>query len=460
MANEILVIGGGPGGYVAAIRAAQLGAKVTLVEKDEIGGTCLNRGCIPTKALLHSSEVYEECKNSANIGINAENVTVDWGKVQEYSANTTKKLNGGVKALLRMNKVDVISGEAAFTGPKTVKVGDKTLSMDKIIIAAGSYPIVPPIPGVRESAACIDSTACLKLETIPKSMLIIGGGVIGIELGSVYARFGTEVTIVEMLPKLLPLMDGELASLVRHQMQASGVEIYTDSKVLSVSDSSDGAVVKVACPEGEREFTAEKVLVCIGRGPDTKGLGLENAGIKTDKRGFITVDDRMETNVPGVYAIGDCNGRLMLAHTASAMGEVAAENAMGKDAKFDPATCPSCLYVSPELAGVGLTEEKAKEIGLDYKVGKFPISANGKSMIMGCTDGMVKVIAGAKYGEIIGVHILAPRASDLIHEACLAIKLEATVDEFIDTIHGHPTVAESVREAMLAVEKRAIHTKN
>ena len=457
--GSVLVLGGGPGGYVAAIRAAQLGAKVTLVEKDKIGGTCLNRGCMPTKALLHSAEVYHEATHSEDIGILGRDVAIDWAKVQANRQSVSDRLTGGVRALMRANKITVVEGDAVFTGPKTVKVGDKTLTADKIIIAVGSYPIIPGIPGVKESEACIDSTGALTLDHIPESLLVIGGGVIGIELGSAYQRFGTRVTVVEMLPKLLPLMDAELTAMVQAQLEAAGMEILTSSTVLSVKDVASGAEVNVKTPSGERAISAEKVLVCVGRGPNTANLGLEKAGIKAEK-GYIQVNDRMETNVPGVYAVGDCNGKLMLAHAAMAMGEAAAENAMGGNASFNPDESPSCAYVGPEFACVGLTEERCKELGIEYKVGRFPTSANGKSMVVGATDGMIKVVAGAKYGEILGVHILADRATDLIEEAALAIKLEATLDELISTIHCHPTVAEALHEAALAAEGRAIHIPN
>ena len=458
-AGSVLVVGGGPGGYVAAIRAAQLGAKVTLIEKDKVGGTCLNRGCMPTKAMLHASEVYAAATQSADIGIVGNDVQVDWEKVQGFRASVVEKLTSGVRALIKANKVRLAAGDAVFTGPKTVSVGGESYTADKVIIAAGSYPIIPGIPGVKESKACIDSTACLELDHIPESLVVIGGGVIGLELGSVYLRYGTKVTVIEMMPKLLPGMDAELTAMLQAKLEGEGMEIHTGSQVLSVADTATGAQVTVKTPEGEQTFAAEKVLLSVGRGPATEGLGLENAGIAVEN-GFIQTNAKQETNVPGVYAIGDCTGKLMLAHAAMAMGECAAENALGGEKTFDPEQSPSCAYVGPEFAGVGYTEERAQELGLDYKVGRFPTSGNGRSLVAGHTDGMIKILAGTKYGEILGVHTLAPSATELIEEAALAIRLEATLEEFTDTIHCHPTVAEAVRECALAVDKKAIHIPN
>ena len=455
----VLVIGGGPGGYVAAIRAAQLGAKVTLAERAEIGGTCLNRGCMPTKALLHSSEVYELATNSADIGIIGRDVAVDWPRVQATRQSVSDKLTGGVRALMRANKVTVVEGEAEFTGPKTVKVGDKTLNPDKIIIAVGSKPVMPPIPGLKECPACIDSTACLKLDHIPESLVVIGGGVIGVELGSVYRRFGSKVSVLELQDRILPQMDGELAELAAAQLVAEGMDLRTGAKVTRVDTTTNGAAVHAEIGGKDTVFEAEKVLVCVGRSPNLEGLGLDKAGIAVEG-GFIKVDKRLETSVPGVFAVGDCSGRLMLAHAAMAMGEAAAENAMGGEAGFNEDMSPACAYVGPEIAGVGYTEERAKELGIEYIVGRFPTSANGRSLVSGCTGGLIKVLAGPKFGEILGVHILAPSATELIEEAALAIRLEATLDELTDTIHCHPTVAEALREAALAAQKRAIHIPN
>ena len=460
-AVTVVVIGGGPGGYVAAIRAAQLGADVTLIEKDKLGGTCLNVGCIPTKALLHSADVYMEAKNGAEIGINAE-VTVDWQKVQSHKNKISEELVQGVTGLMAANKIKVVEGTAEFVDLSKIKVlklngTEETIEADKIIIASGSVPAIPPIPGINNKN-CVNSTEALSFEEIPKSMVIIGGGVIGIEMASAYNAFGTKVTIIEMLPKLLPMMDGELTKIIQKKLISSGIEIFTEAQVLAIEESSQGTKVKVSYKGNEQYFEAEKILVAVGRRTATMALKLGNAGIAND-RGRITVNNKLETNVANVYAIGDCIGKVMLAHTASAMGEVAAENAMGFDTVYDETTNPSCVYTNPEFAGVGMTEEQAKEKNIDYIVGKFPLAANGKAKIMGCHSGMIKIIADSKYKEILGVHIVGPRATDLITEGALAIRLEATADELISTIHAHPTVGEAMHEAALAVEKRAIHIK-
>jgi len=462
--TTVAVIGGGPGGYVAAISAAQLGAQVTLIEKNRLGGTCLNVGCIPTKALLHSAEALVEAKEMAEFGINVEVKGVDWKKVQAKKSSITEQLVSGVTGLMKVNKIKVIEGTASFSGKDTLAIakndGSKeSLTFDKIIIASGSVPAAPPIPGVKENANCVDSTGALSFDSIPKTLVVIGGGVIGIELATVYSRFGADVTVVEAAEKLLPMMDGELTAMVRKSMEAKGVKIMTEAKVQSVEAASVGAKVNVEVGGKVQAFEAEKVLVAVGRRTDTEALNLDAVGIAHD-RGRISVNDKMETNVPNVYAIGDCLGKVMLAHVASAQGELAAENALGHSAVYDGKTNPSCVYTDPEFAGVGLTEDQAKEQGIAYKVGKFPLMANGKALIMNGGQGMIKFIVGAEYKEVLGVHIVGPRATDLIGECALAIGMEATVEDIIATIHAHPTVTEAIREAALASEKRAIHIPN
>ena len=465
--KTVLVVGGGPGGDVAAIRAAQLGAKVTLIEKQYLGGTCLNVGCIPTKCLLHSAELVEDIKNQGkDIGVEVNGVKVNFQQVIAHKNDISKKLTSGVAGLLKMNKVKKIDGEATFVGEKklSVKKADGTIeemTADAIIVATGSVNSQPPIPGLKENPNCIDSTGALSLEALPKSMVVIGGGVIGLELACAYASFGTKITVVEAMDHMLPMLDGDLTKIGVEHMKKMGMEFNLECPVQSVEPSPVGAKVVCKNKAGETvSFEAEKVLVAIGRRANTASLNLE-AGKLDNDRGRIIVNDKMETSVPGVYAIGDCVfGHAQLAHTASAMGEVAAENIMGIPAVYDEKTNPTCVYIEPEAASVGLTEEQCKAQGIEYKVGKFPMSANGKALIINGGEGLVKIIADAKYGEVLGMHIIGPRATDLIAEGALAIRLEATVDELISTIHSHPTVTETMREAALNLEKRAIHTIN
>ena len=463
-AVTVAVVGGGPGGYVAAIAAAQRGASVTLIEKDKLGGTCLNDGCIPAKSLLHSAEVFALIKTAGKYGIMCGAPTIDWNTVQARKNAVLKQLRDGINGLMLQNDIKILHGEASFSRPKelTVLLSDGqrlSLTPDRIIIASGSTPVMPPIPGLRDNSYCIDSTAALSLPEIPKRMAVIGGGVIGIELAFAYARFGTEVTVLELLPKLLPMMDEELTELIRRNMEKAGICFHLKTKVVAVHSKENGVQVEAVLPDGSTVMIdADKALVAVGRRPLTEGLDLAAAGIETE-RGRIIVNKRMCTNVPDVYAIGDCTGQIMLAHTASAMGETAAINAAGGRAVYRDDVCPACVYVQPEFAGVGLTEQQAGEKGISYKVGRFPMAANGKALLSGDTDGVVKIIAEKSSDVIIGVHIVAPGATDIIAEAALAIRMGATTGQFADTIHAHPTVSESLREAALAVDGHAIHFK-
>ena len=454
--KKIVIIGGGPGGYIAAIRAAQLGADVTVIEKEKLGGTCLNIGCIPTKALLHSAELIEEIKNrGSRIGIEATDVKINFDQIMKHKEEVSSRLVNGVAGLFAANGIKTVSGTAKFTGATAIEVVKtdgtaETMTADAFIIASGSVNAVPPIPGIKDGPDCLDSTGVLSLKELPESMIVIGGGVIGMELACAYQAFGTKVTVVEALAQMLPMLDSDLTAVGVAHMKNMGVEFYTESPVKAVANTGEG--VKVICDTkdgGEMELEAQKVLVAVGRRANTDSLDLAAAGINND-RGRIIVNDKMETNVPGVYAIGDCvMGRAQLAHTASAMGEVAAENIMGIDSAYDESTNPTCVYMEPEAASVGLTEAAAIEKGIDYVVGKFPMAANGKAIISNDGEGLVKIIADAKYGEVLGMHIIGPRATDMIGEGALAIRLEATLDELTDTIHSHPTVSEAVREAAL-----------
>ncbi|MDI9568187.1 MAG: dihydrolipoyl dehydrogenase [bacterium] len=461
--KQVLVIGGGPGGYVAAIRAAQMGAAVTLVEKGELGGTCLNVGCMPTKVLLHTVEVKEAIAEAKEIGLEVAEATVNLDQLRKRKERVVRQLTGGVGMLLKANGVKVVKGTASFIGPKKVKVqlvdgGEENLEGDRVIIATGSVPVQLPIPGA-DLPGIWDSDMALEVKEIPERLLIIGGGVIGTEFANIFHGLGSKVTIVEMLPRILPPVDGEIAAALTKEFQRRGMDIYTDSKVGRIEQQGEAYVATVAGPEGEFKVEADRVLIAVGRRPYTEGLGLENTRVQTD-RGRILVDEYLETAEPGVFAIGDAIGGVLLAHVAFAEGERAAANALGEKEAMDYTVIPNCIFTQPEVAAVGLTEEEAREQGEEIVIGRFPFQANGKALIQQETRGMVKIIAGAEYGEILGVHIMGPNATELILEGGLAIHMEATLEEIYGTIHPHPTVGEAIAEAAMAAAKRALHIPN
>ncbi len=458
---KLAVLGGGPGGYVAAIRAAQLGLDVTLIEKENFGGTCLNKGCIPTKVLLHTSEQLETIKKDyKEIGINVSNVELDYKQLQKRKTKIVKKLVAGVDGLLKNNKVKKIIGSGSFLNQNqiVVKLSDgavETVDFDYAVVATGSKPTIVPLQGVNLPGV-ITSDEALSLDEVPKSMVIIGGGVIGAEFSAVYSAMGCKVTIVEMLPNIVANMDKDIVQYLKSKFIKSGIDIYTNTKVESITEASGLLSVNTSSNDGDKSFLAEKVLLSIGRKPVIENIGLENIGVRT-KKNAILVNKNMQTNVDNIYAIGDCNGGVMLAHVASAEGIVAVESIMNKKSKIDFKTVPYCVYTRPELAGVGLTEEQARSKGLDIKIGMFPMYINGKSIIEGETDGIVKYIADSITGEVLGLHMAGSHATELIVEGALAIKLEATMEEIISTIHAHPTVGESLQESAHAVYNNAIH---
>lgn len=458
--TSVVIIGGGPGGYVAAIRASQLGAKVTLIEKDKIGGTCLNIGCIPTKSILHSAEIYSSFREASSYGINAKDLSIDFQQVQKKKEEIVNRLVNGVGGLMKANNIKVINANAEFISKDKLKLTYKdgkteNMGFDKIIIASGSIPAMPPIDGINNNPHCIDSTGILSLNEIPKDLIVIGGGVIGVEFASAFNKFGTKVTIIEAMPKILPLMDGELSEQLKIYLEQSGIKILTNAKVKKIS----GGKIEVENKGKIEVFNADKILAAVGRIANTKDLNLEAAGIEND-RGKIKVNDKMETNVKNIYAIGDCLGKIMLAHIASKQGEVASENAMGHNSLYNPKTAPSCVYTDLEFSSVGLTEEECKAKKIEYYVGKFPLIANGKSLIMNGGKGIIKFIVDKEYKDILGVHILGARATDLIGECALALGMEAAVEDIISTIHAHPTVSEGILEAALSAEGIAIHIPN
>ena len=456
MSKRVIVIGGGPGGYVAAIRASQLGASVTLIEKHKLGGTCLNVGCIPTKVLLHSAELYTAMRNEGQtIGIFADNLRFDWSVIMNRKNEVANYLVECVGGLLRSHGIERIEGTARMAGPNAVEVGGKVIKADAVIIATGSEPAVPPIPGL-DLDGVLTSDQALSLDVFPKKIAIAGGGVIGVEFASVFASFGASVTVIEMLPRILPNIDAEVAGILKLSLERKGVVFHTASRLENVMRGQEGLQLNVSTASGPVTISVDKLLVATGRRPYTKGLGLEELGVEI-QRGRIVTDERMETHIKNVYAIGDCTSKIMLAHVAAREGEVAAENIMGHEAFISHKTVPSAIYTSPAVASVGLTEEEALKAGHKIHVGRFPLAANGKSVISGDIEGLVKIVSDDRYGEILGVHIVGGPATDMIAEGALAIRLEATLEEIVTTVHAHPTVSEAVGEAALASWKRAIH---
>jgi dihydrolipoamide dehydrogenase len=457
---DIAIIGAGPGGYVAAIRAAQLGARVVCLEKKWIGGVCLNEGCVPTKALLRTAEVYALIQESGKFGVISEQPKVDWSRAQARKAQVVKQMVGGVDVLLKRLGVQVIMGEASFAGSDTLSVrlpdGKETVVADNVIIATGSRGMQLPIPGL-DDPGIIDYAGALGLESLPASVCVIGGGAIGLEFASLFSTLGVQATVVEMLPRLAPLMDASIGDGLAWSLGKRGIGIHTNTRVTRVSRSSAGFVVTMTTPDGARQVETEKVLVAVGRVPNTEGLGLETVGLKPTRKG-IEVDNHMRTAAPHVYAIGDVAAEgPMLAHVASHQGLVAVEDALGHHAMMDYTAVPSCIFSLPEAASVGLTEEQARGQGYDVQTGIFALANNSKALAIGDTDGFVKMVSEANHGAILGVHIVGPHASDLVLEGTMAISLEATLDEMEHTIHPHPALGESIYEAALAARGRALH---
>ncbi len=458
--KRIVVIGGGPGGYVAAIRAAQLGGQVTLIEKESMGGTCVNRGCVPTKFLIHATGILQQVQQAKAFGISVAELSVNFPEMMRQKQLAVTRLKSGIEYLISKNKIKLVNGVGTIVSPDKVKVnGNEETIVDAgvIIIATGSVPAWPPIEGVKDSGA-ITSDEILDLKQIPTSLIIIGGGVIGIEFAQIFQRLNTKVTIVEMMPHILPSEDADIARMLSDELHRSGIDIYTGAKVNSVlAHNQEKKTVVFDTQEGKKEVEAECVLVATGRKPYIEGSGIDNLGIAPGKNDKISVNRYLETNVNGIYAIGDVLGGSMLAHVAMAEGICAAENALGKRQEMDYRVVPRCVYSSPEVACVGLTESEAKSRYGNLKVGVFPLLANSRAKILHETSGLIKVIAESDYNQVLGVQMIGPQATELIAEAALALKMEATLGEIASTIHAHPTLSEALVEAALNGEGMGIN---
>ena len=458
---DLIVIGGGPGGYVAAIRAAQLGMKTACIEKrGALGGTCLNVGCIPSKALLQSSEKFAEANDHfAEHGIKLGSVKLDLKAMMGRKDKVVGDLTKGIEFLLKKNKVDYIKGTGKIVKPGEVSVdGKDTLKTKNILIATGSE--TTPLDGVEiDEKMIVSSTGALELDDVPKKLVVIGAGVIGLEMGSVWSRLGADVTVVEYLDRILPGMDSEIAKQAQRVLKKQGLEFKLGSKVTGAKATKSIVTLTVEPAQGgdAEEIKANKVLLAIGRRPYTEGLGLDDAGVEVDNRGVIQVDENFKTSVDGIYAVGDCVPGPMLAHKAEEDGVVCVERIDGQKSHIDYNLVPGVVYTWPEIAGVGKTEDELKEEGVEVKIGKFPFTANSRAKATGETDGVVKVIADARTDKVLGVHILGPLAGDLISESVIAMEFGATAEDIFRTCHAHPQMGEAVKEAALAVHGRAIH---
>jgi dihydrolipoamide dehydrogenase len=462
---DAVVIGAGPGGYTCAIRLGQLKQKVICIEKEEVGGVCLNWGCVPSKALINASHTYEKAKEGAVMGLMTDGVRMDVPKLQEWKGGIVKKLTGGVRSLLKTNNAELIMGEARVTGPNTVTVKTKegtteTIEAKSIVVATGSSTI--EIPTFKfDGNQIIGAREAVSLKEVPKRLLVIGGGVIGLELGTVYQKLGAELTVVEATAGLLPGVDPDLTAVVEKKLVKHGAKIFKNAKALGYEKNKDGSLsVKVDLGGGKHDtFVCDTVLVAVGMRPNGAGLGLEELGVKIE-RGFVPSDISGRTNVPSIYAIGDVTGHPMLAHKGMKEGEIIAEIIAGHKAAKDWVAIPAAIFTDPEIATAGISETQAKEKGLDVRVGKFPFAALGRAMAMAETDGFIKVIADKKTHELLGMHIVGPEASDLISEGTLALEMHAFLEDIGLTIHPHPTLGEGVMESALHGLGQAIHIMN
>ena len=456
---DVGIIGGGPGGYVAAIKAAQLGGSVCLIEKGEWGGTCLNRGCIPTKTLFAVANLATQVQEAPAFGIHISGeATIDYAQVLDHKTSVIKQLTGGIAQLLKANGVDTFNGTATLTDRNSIVVSKpdgttEQLHAKNIIIATGSEPAEPPVFDIDEEQV-LTTTGILNLTELPESLLIVGGGVSGCEFASIFSALGCQVTVLELLPTILATEDVQVIRHIQLFMKRKGITIHTGAKLTHVKKSE--ASVTAVLESGE-ELAAEKMLVSIGRRYNTENIGLEAVGVHTDS-GKIVVDAQMQTNVPGIYAVGDVASRYLLAHVASAEGKIAAQNCLGDSVEMDYQVIPWCVFTLPEIGHVGMTEKEATDEGYEVKIGRFPYAANGKALGLGETDGFVKTVSDVDSGDILGVHIVGVQASTLIHEAAIAVRLGASAEDIAHTVHAHPTLSEMVMESAEAAYGKAIHS--
>lgn len=452
---DVVILGGGPAGYVAAIHASHLGARVALVEKDKLGGTCLNRGCIPTKALVRSAEVLIEARRADDFGIRAGNIGIDFPAIMAHKNKSVSQLVSGVEQLMKANKIRVCRGTGRILSPHLVRVNDEELATRKLVIATGSESTPLPVPG-RDLPGVLTTDDILELRELPQSLVVVGGSHVGAEFAGIFNALGTKVIIVKRRPLRLEPVDEEIGRRFAQTLPKQGIEVKIGAAVKAIEKNGDVLRVVWDTAEGEQGVDGQVVLMATGRAPYTEGLNLSELGIQMD-RGAISVNGYLETNIKDVYAIGDVLGKNMLAHVASYEGEIAVENALGHSRQADYRAVPTCIFTHPEIAGVGITEEGAKSGGIPYKVSKFPFAALGRAVAMGETVGVIKMICDADDGKVLGMHLMGPHASDLIAEGALAVRLGLTAEDIVHTIHAHPTLPEAVRETAMGQLNGAIH---
>jgi dihydrolipoamide dehydrogenase len=460
---DVIVIGAGPAGYVAAIRAAQLGLKTAIIDKQWLGGVCLNVGCIPSKSLLKNADVAQTLRERGKeFGFSFDNLKLDYGVAVKRSRQVSDRLTKGVGFLMKKNKIDVYMGSAKLTSPQSVTVVDSEgkatqLNSKNIIVATGANPIIPKGWTIDGDHIVTYLEAILQ-EQLPKSAIVIGSGAIGVEFSTIWSSYGVEVTIVEMLPNLVPLEDEEISAELNKAFKKQGIKVLIGHRVESLVAKDGKVIVTVSSEDNSKDLEAEQALVAIGFTPNSRNLGLEELGVKISERGMIEIDERMSTNVPGIWAIGDVTGKLMLAHVGSAQGIICAENIAGVESiTLDYEMLPRATYSHPQIASFGLTEQKAKERGYEVKIGRFPFQANGKALGLGESSGWVKIITDAKYGEILGAHMIGPEVTELLPELTLAQMMEITPAEIARNVHAHPTLSEVLMEAAHSAEGHAIH---